>query len=108
MEQTIRGWQGNGPRVFKRDLFGVIDIVAVAKDEFGAPYLVGIQTTSGGDHAKRMRKIHREHRAALWIRAGARLEVWSWTKRGQRNRRKLWTLRTEMVVASDIATGDPK
>jgi hypothetical protein len=94
-----RGWtaqivEHRVPRVnVLRDLFGVIDVVALTNDE--PPQLVGIQACSGVDHARRRDKVIAEPRAALWTRAGARLEIWSWSKRGDRGKRKLWALRVE-------------
>lgn len=89
VEQTI-------PRTFiKRDMFGCIDIVAIAPDG-----IIGIQATSnnGGNHSARIAKIHAEPRMQSWCKAGARLLVWSWAKRGARGERKLWTLREEVVT----------
>lgn len=89
VEQTI-------PRTFiKRDLFGVIDIVAIT--ERG---ILGIQATSGGSgggHSARVAKIRKEPRVAKWLATGARLQVWSWAKQGPRGKRKVWTLRVEEI-----------
>ena len=94
VEQTI-------PHTFiKRDLFGVIDIVAVTPDG-----ILGIQATggSGGAHAARRDKIKAEPRAEKWIAAGAGLEIWSWAKQGKAGARKLWTLRVERIEIADFA-----
>ena len=94
VEQTI-------PHTFiKRDLFGVIDIVAITPDG-----LLGIQATggSGGNHAARRDKIQAEPRAQRWIAAGAGLEIWSWAKQGKAGARKLWTLRMERMELTDFA-----
>lgn len=99
VEQTI-------PRVFiKRDLFGCIDIVAIDPgDAFTPPRIIGIQATSGDNHASRRTKILEEKRARAWIAAGAGLEVWSWAQRGAAGKRKLWTLRTEAITADMFIT----
>jgi len=108
-ELRKRGWPAQVveqhlpyPKPFgtKRDLFGVIDIVAIVPiDELpGAGCILGIQATSaltGGNHAARRDKILAELRAKSWVEAGGRLELWSWSKRGGRGARKLWTLRVE-------------
>lgn len=107
-ELRKRGWTAQVverrlPRTFTTvDLFGVIDIVAIAppfdKDGNGWPEpgaIVGIQACAGGDHATRRAKILAEPRAQEWIDAGGRLELWSWSKRGAAGKRKLWTLRVE-------------
>jgi hypothetical protein len=88
VEQTI-------PRTFiKRDLFGCIDIVAIARD---TSRIVGIQVTSGTNHAARMAKARAEPRVQAWVAAGGVFEVWSWAKRGARGKRKAWTLRVEAL-----------
>lgn len=89
VEQTI-------PRTFiKRDLFGVIDIIALTPQG----QTIGIQATgdNAGDMARRERKIIAEPRAKLWLECGNLLEVWGWGKRG-RGKRKLWTLRIEPIA----------
>ena len=91
VEQTI-------PKMFiKRDVFGVIDIIAM-----GGGHIVGIQATSGSNHAARVAKILEEPRARQWIENGGRLQVWSWSKRGERGKRKLWTLRIEEIHEADF------
>jgi hypothetical protein len=101
VEQTI-------PKTFiKRDLFGVIDIIAVCppghyEDGEGPLYsstgvIIGIQATSGSNHSARISKAKAEPRLAAWIGAGARFEIWSWAKQGGRGKRKTWILRVEEV-----------
>jgi hypothetical protein len=118
VEQTI-------PRTFiKRDLFGIIDIIAVTPPTAGVPdacqceawgeqecacggyqdmmghpgRIIGIQATSGSNHAARITKAKSEPRLAHWVAAGARFEIWSWAKQGARGKRKKWTLRVEEVT----------
>lgn len=106
-ELRKRGWtaqvvEHRVPRVnILRDLFGVIDVVALAPGVFNleAPYILGIQATSGVNHAARRDKILTEPRARQWVEAGGRLELWSWSKRGDRGKRKLWALRVEAFIA---------
>jgi hypothetical protein len=85
VEQTI-------PHTFiKRDLFGVIDIIAITPDG-----IIGIQATAGkGNHAKRVAKAVAEPRLSAWLRAGAMFGVWSWALQGARGEVKRWTLREE-------------
>lgn len=118
-ELRKRGWTAQVveqhlpfPKPFgtKRDLFGVIDIVAIVPataDPVDLPYrdaaglagaILGIQATSaltGGNHSARRTKILAEPRARAWVEAGGRLELWSWSKRGDRGKAKRWTLRVE-------------
>lgn len=80
------------------DLFGVIDLVVIVPRAEGRPAsILGIQATAnnGGTHAARRDKIMAEPRAAQWVEAGARLELWSWAKQGKVGKRKVWTLRVE-------------
>ena len=80
------------------DLFGVIDVLAIDGGR-----IIGIQTTSGDNHSKRIDKAREEPRLIAWLLAGGRFEVWSWAKRGARGKRKLWTLRrTEALLIEGI------
>lgn len=73
-----------------QDLFGVIDIVAITPAG-----ILGIQATTGSNHASRRTKILAEPRAKLWVDAGGKLELWTWSQRGDAGKRKLWTIRVE-------------
>jgi hypothetical protein len=101
-EAKRRGWLAQNveqtiPRTFiKRDLFGVVDIVAVSD------VVIGIQATGGGNHSKRRAKILAESRMRQWLAAGARLLIWSWEKRGPRGKRKTWTLREQEIALADF------
>ncbi|HYM95805.1 MAG TPA: hypothetical protein VET26_00755 [Candidatus Sulfotelmatobacter sp.] len=74
------------------DLFGCIDIVAIAGDR-----IIGIQATSDDNHASRRTKALAEPRLRAWLAAGGGFEVWSWGKKGAAGKRKLWTLRREQL-----------
>lgn len=86
--QVVERW--NPHAKVRVDLFGVIDLVAITPTG-----LLGIQACAGASHAARRDKILAEPRAAAWVAAGGRLELWSFSKRGARGERKLWTLRVE-------------
>lgn len=77
------------------DLFGCIDIVAL--DPL-AGEIVGIQACAGSSHAARKAKILAEPRMAMWIGSGGRIELWSWSKKGGRGKRKTWQLRRELIT----------
>jgi hypothetical protein len=83
----------------KRDLYNCIDIVAM-KD--GEPGLLGIQATSTPHINERLEKIGNNSYVPIWLRAGLRLEVWGWAKRGGRGKRKLWTLTRKTLDGSVI------
>lgn len=87
----------------RHDLFGCIDIVAVAKGAgLGSLYvpgaIIGIQVTSGTNHAARIAKIKAEPRMAAWAKAGGLVWVWSWALRGGRGKRKTYQLRETEVT----------
>ena len=59
----------------RQDLFGVIDVLALATD-----CVLGVQATSASNVSARVTKIA-EHENTPHIRkAGIRLEVWGWRK----------------------------
>lgn len=90
VEQNVRiPAKFNEPaRVFKRDLFGFCDIVAVGK-EFGSVY---IQVTSASNQAARRTKIEESEFWPIILKAGNTIECHGWRKGGARGERKLWRL----------------
>lgn len=85
-----------GPLV-TQDLFKMIDTLALPPASLGLLRMVGIQTTVGASHASHRDKIRANPVAKVWLRY-AQLEIWSWSKRGPRGKRKLWTLRREVFM----------
>ena len=90
----------------RRDLLGVIDIVAVHE---GAGIL-GVQATSGANMGSRIRKIQDSPRARTWLAAGGRLQVWGWRQLKPRpGRRRRWWPRVAVMrlvdgeIVSEIA-----
>lgn len=79
----------------RRDLFGIIDILCIRGFR-----IMGIQTTSGGNHSIHRRKcvesastittdpeeqlriMAMQANLALWLATGASYELWSWSKKG--------------------------
>lgn len=110
-ELRKRGWTAQVverrlPRTFTTvDLFGVIDVVAIAPTDLRLDGkrsgIVGIQATTGSNHASRRDKILLEPRAKAWIEAGGILELWSWSARGAQGKRRKWTLRVEAFKSED-------
>ncbi len=89
------------PQVRRRvDVFGFGDILALD----GNPGSLLIQATSTPHSANRVTKIREDCNAAAreWLQAGNRIEVWGWAKRGARGKRKLWTLRVDVVGLEDL------
>lgn len=92
-----RGWtagivERRLTRFVTQDFLGCIDIIAITPDG-----LVGIQATSGANHAARVSKALAEPRLATWLAPGRTFAVWSWSKQGGCGKRKLWTLREESI-----------
>jgi hypothetical protein len=95
----------------RQDLFGFIDLIYLTgvqrfkinwkpASDFGN--IVAVQVTTGDNHAKRRTKLLAEPRALIWLQSGGLIEVWSYTKAGAKDKRKLWTLRREEIVADDF------
>jgi hypothetical protein len=86
--QVVERWNAWAKK--RLDLFGVIDVVAITPDG-----ILGIQVTTGTNHASRREKILAEPNVRAWVAAGGRFELWSYAQRGASGKRKLWTLRVE-------------
>ena len=85
--QVVEKWI---PHVNQRkDLFDIIDIVAIRKGEVG---VLGIQSTSAENVAARITKAMLCPHLPLWKETGNKFVVHGWGKRGARGERKLWTL----------------
>ena len=104
-EQTVRWPNPAFPGTFKivkKDLFGFCDIAAVKSGEPGTTY---VQTTSdegGGHSGARVEKIAGIPVAYIILRAGNRIHVHGWSKRGPRGKPKFWKLkRIEITLDSE-------
>jgi hypothetical protein len=62
-----------------------------------------IQCTSASNTSSRVKKILAAPITPTWIAAGNQLEVWGWSKKGARGKRKVWTVRQHMISAADVA-----
>lgn len=84
----------------KKDFCGCIDIIAW--NDAGA---IGIQVTSGSNHAARRTKMYAEPRLRRCVnQTGIKPEIWSWSKVGPRGKRKTWTLNRERIEIDNITT----
>jgi hypothetical protein len=81
----------------KIDVWGFIDTWAINEERD-----VLIQSTTGDNHAARVHKILNNENVAALLRRHD-VEVWSWSRRGPRGRRKLWSLR---ITAFSLHDGD--
>lgn len=83
----------------RQDLFGCIDLVCVPLSGQG---IIGVQACAGASHAARRTKSLAEPRLRTWLNAGGRFQIISWSKTGQRGKRKLWTPRVEEIFAEEL------
>jgi hypothetical protein len=82
----------------RRDLFGFIDCVALHPTEG----IIALQCCAGASHSARRAKLLSEPNVEAWLRAGGRVQVVSWAKRGARGDRKLWTPRVEEIELQQV------
>ena len=91
----------------REDLFNLFDLIAIRWD---CPGVTGIQAC-GEDMAAHVRKVLEGYTTSqgleipanpyirVWLQAGNKAFLWGWTKRGDRGKRKVWTLReVEFVI----------
>jgi hypothetical protein len=90
--QVVERW--NPYAEIRQDLFGFIDILAIHPERHE---ILGVQACSGASHAARRAKIEAHDKVMPWLLSGGRLEIWSYSRRGDRGCRKLWTLRREVI-----------
>lgn len=86
----------------RQDLFGFIDIVALTPD-----HIVAIQTTTSAHLAERIAKAQKLPGFWKWLEGGGKIEFHGWSKRGERGKRKLWTLRREIFDPTEARTDRP-
>ena len=90
------------------DLFGCIDLVAIAPIEesvFDSGRLggiIGLQATSGTHHADHRTKALCEPLLGVWLQSGGRFHIVTWSQRGGVGKRKLWTERVEELTLADF------
>ena len=73
------------------DVYGFGDVLALD----GKPGSLLIQATTTANAPSRVTKIRGEcaEAASDWLRAGNRIAVWGFARRGAAGKRKLWTLK---------------
>ena len=62
----------------RKDLFGIIDLIGITPD---SPVLA-VQATSLANVSARVAKARSLPALAVWLRTGAKFQVFGWTKRG--------------------------
>ena len=74
----------------RKDLFNVIDIVAVHPDYIG---VLGVQVTSRAHIPERVQKVKEEPIMKFWLDAKNRLEVHGWGLMGKLGKRKKYEIK---------------
>lgn len=93
------------------DLYGFLDILLLPKVDAqqaarsGSRRLVGLQVTTGDHHADRLAKMHASPFLEAWLASGCEAWLWSWSMKGKKGNRKLWTLRAEVVTPLALPAG---
>lgn len=78
----------------RQDLFGFGDLLCMKQ---GEPLLL-VQTTSTGNMASRIKKIEGLEASKVWLSTGNKIEVWGWAKRGDKGKRKVWTIKKAVFI----------
>lgn len=93
-----------GPHGIRQDLFGFIDAIALTPDRG----IVGIQCCARNGHAEHRRKIVENEIAPEWLRAGGKIEIWSWAKQKLKRGGKAmrWTPKVEAITAEQFTGPD--
>ena len=85
----------------RKDLFGFIDLVIL-----DGTTLIGVQVTSTSNMSARRKKIlnERNEAATAWLKTGALIEVWGWSKKLEKKggKRMLWTLNKKPIFDNDL------
>lgn len=89
--EIVERWVAWPPPGHRKDLAGFLDVIV-----FTPGAVMGIQCCAGASHAARAKKI-REHPNFPKVAEAMQVWVWSWSKRGERGARKVWTLRSERI-----------
>lgn len=84
----------------RQDFGGFADILAYKPGEFG---VLAVQACMGnGDVSKHLKKYSMNKNMRTWIESGNRFEIWSWAKRGDRGKRKVWSMVSKKILLEQI------
>lgn len=76
----------------RQDLFGIIDTLAIHPEPDRA--MLAIQTTDAEHRSEHRKKLLTHEVPPVWT-LHAKLELWSWGKKGAEGKRKLWCVTRE-------------
>jgi hypothetical protein len=65
-----------------------------------------VQTTSGTNHASHFNQMVRNEKVLKTMKCGGKVILISWSKRGKKGKRKLWTPRIVQLEESDMIRED--
>ena len=84
---------------FRKDLFNIIDVIAVSAEEG----IIGIQST-GSDFSGHWKKLTQEkvQESRQWILSGGKLVLISWTKKKNQTKRLVWTPKLKEISLTDL------
>lgn len=87
----------------RQDFGGFADILAYKPGEVG---VLAIQACAdSGDVSKHVKKLLGVANLGVWLQSGNKCEIWGWGMRGERGKRKTWTLRAiNMTAGQFLAT----
>jgi len=98
--EVVERWnQFAGPHGIRQDLFHFIDIVAVQHDG-----IIGVQCCARSGHAAHRTKILENEIAPEWLRAGGKIQIWSWAKQKVKRGGKMmrWKPKVEAFSLADF------
>lgn len=106
---VVEKWnQFAGPHGIRQDLFGFVDVLAIYPGQEQA--FVAVQCCARSGHAAHRTKILENEIAPEWVKAGGRIELWSWAKqkvvRGGKAER--WTPKVEVIGFAELDTNAPQ
>lgn len=82
----------------RQDLYGYIDVLGICS---GKPVL-GIQATSTSNISARYKKSIAIAALKTWLETGSLFQVWGWSKKGPKGKKKTWQLTVRNVTLDDI------
>lgn len=102
-----QAWNTSGKLGIRKDLFGILDIIAMHPTRG----VIGIQST-GQDYSGHHKKITEEHweNACRWLLTpGTKLELWAWRKVLEKRggKRRIWKPRIKKYHLGDFPRFDP-
>lgn len=83
----------------RQDLFGFADLLVL---DPRVPGVTFVQVCAGSSHAARRAKLLPLLAVRVALEAQNRVEITSWSKKGPRGKRKVWTARTEAITLDQV------